>query len=58
MGIIILEFYNELYDKTTKEFFYSYDTAKISAKRLLKRDKISNVHIYSLINGHKEELPL
>ncbi len=31
-------------------------SARISAERLKKRPKIKDIHIYSLINGHKEEL--
>ncbi len=56
MGIIILEFYNELLQKTMKEYFYNLDSARITAERLKKRPKVRDIHIYSLIDGHKEEL--
>lgn len=56
MGVIIVEFYNELLKKTMKEYFYNLDSARITVQRLKRRDKVSNIHIYSLIDGHKEEL--
>lgn len=56
MGIIILEFHNDLLNKTTKEYFYNLESARATAKRLKRGGKASNIRIYSLINGHQYEM--